>query len=236
MSYNSAMSVLETEQFTIRPIEPNDAYKLQYAVIDNQKRLETEFPSATRLYMHNETAGRSAARAAASTSDSGSGYDAWIATDPDNIVAYGLTAKDRLSPRQQRILRVIQAWHGTPYGGVLGVHSLVDVSSVSGWVANSHPEGLPEQTLKHVFRNPSVALGASEVALSVTLIRPENTTAIDTATNAGMKRAFYWDSRIIPPISSLRQRFATLGDGLQQPRALWIHAATSGYSIEKARI
>ncbi len=235
MSYNNAMSALETEQFTIRPIEPDDAYKLQCAVIDNRMRLDTEFPSATRLYMHNETARRSTARAAVATLDSGSGFNAWIATDPDNIVAYGFTAKDRLTPRQQRILRVIQAWHGTQYGGVLGVHSLVDVSSVSGWVANSHPEGLPEQTLKHILRNPSVALGASEVALSVTLIRPENTAAIDTATNAGMKRALRWDSRLIPPISSLRQRIATLGDGAQQPRALWIHASTSGHPIEKVR-
>ncbi|MDQ5912732.1 MAG: hypothetical protein QG659_154 [Patescibacteria group bacterium] len=228
------MKVLETEHFTIRPIEAADGHKLRYAVMDNRKLLERDFPNVVNRYMYEETALQSAARAATASADGHSGFSACIATDPDNSYAYGIATRDRLTPRQQRALRVVQAWHGTEYGGFFGVHSLVDVSLVAGWTARTHPRELPVQGLEHVLRNDSLALGACEVALSATLIRPENSAAINVASEAGMVRATTRYSRSIPPISALRQRAATLGDGIKkQPRELWVHASTNGHSVEK---
>jgi hypothetical protein len=219
------MKVLETEHFTIRPIEAADGNKLRYAVMDNRQLLERDFPNVVNRYMHEETALQSAARAATATADSHSGFSAWIATDPDNINAYGLATRDRLTTRQQRALRLVQAWHGTEYGGFFGVHSLVDVSLVAGWTARTHPEELPVQGLEHVLDDGSEVLSACQIALSATLIRPENKSAIKVANKAGMVRANTRRSRTIPPISTPRQRVANLGDGINQPRELWVHTS-----------
>lgn len=219
------MSVLETEDFTIRRIEAGDARKLRYAVMDNRVLLEDDFPNVVSRYMHEETAQKSVERAVAATLDASTGFSAWVATDPDNNVAYGLASEYSLSPSQRRALRVIKAWNGSEYGGLLGVHSLVDASLIAGWTSRNHPETLPVQGLEFLLQDTR-GLKAGEVALSVTLIRPENTAAINVARRAGMTRAQKRNGIAVPLISSARQRCARLGDGINEPRGLWVHATT----------
>ena len=237
------MTELATDNYIIRPIEASDSDMLIDAVMNNKQRLEKDFPSVVKRYSDAESARQSVIRAAQATADEASGLNAWIATDLLNTEAFGLITSDRLTRMQQRALRLISAWHGTQYGGLLGVHTLVDVSLVAGWTTAEHPKSdqtkrLADFGLEYALDpDNSVVLGACQVAMKATLIRPDNIPALKVAQRSGMVPANRWPGTTkLPLVSSTRQRAARLGDGIVEPRALWIHTTTNGEPLDQVQL
>ncbi len=215
--------ILEADTFTIRPIEAADARNLRYTVMDNHERLTTDFPNMVDRYWNEETAQQSARRAATASADTQSGFCAWVATDPENTRIYGVATKSLLTMNQQRTLKVFQAWHGSPYGGLLSVHALKEAALVAGWTSKDRPETVATQGLAYVLTQRLRPVDAGEVAMNVTLIRPENDAAARVASKVGMHRATKRNGELVSAVSTPRQQLARLGDGITQPRNLWVH-------------
>lgn len=204
-----ALRLIETEEFTIRPIEESDDSRMYVAVRSNSERLEQDFPNVVKRYSDNVGVVTAVKRAASQTADETSGYNVFVATDPDNLKILGIATTFTLGKRAMTFLDINR--------NETSEFSKTRGNLVAGWTIADHPKGLALAGLRLVCDLPRNLVVCDTVHTNYTFIRDDNMVAQKVAEAAGLKPQDAFPMRISP----FRQRLAGLGDGTWRARRVW---------------
>lgn len=235
--------IVESKEFTIRPVMPGDENILLQFVDQNRQQFDTDSPVFADRFLSMTHAKDSVSRLIVKAEAERNPAYTYLVTDPDNQAVLAVGGQELLSRSRVLALGGIALWR-SDLGGRMDRARLAHV-----YAPTASTLGVGQALYGFLFESDASITGVQELGspdqLTFALIKEGNASAEALATDVGMTKLYRQsrnssndatgneiDNVVIGPV---RARFAGVNDGVKFNRTLWYNPEDETYPIKAMR-